>query len=146
MKVSGSLPYQGGRSADGPVITGFECGSVRPLELGSGGVQAVGSEPVTIHDYLRRRGTATMIGSVTLLFAMGLARTHLEAQLAWSAFVLGIIAIAGLNWRLYRTECPNCSKPIGYTAFWTYKGVLDGINKCPHCDIAFDNPMPNAGS
>jgi hypothetical protein len=86
-----------------------------------------------------------LIGSVTLLFAIGLARTHLEARLAWSFLVLGIIGIAVINWRLYRTPCPNCSKPIGATGFWTSRGVLDGVNKCPHCGIGFDREMPNAG-
>jgi hypothetical protein len=86
-----------------------------------------------------------MLGSITILFAMGLARNHLEPRLAWSFFVVGIVAIAWINWRLYRTACPNCAKPIGAIGFRTPTGVPDGANKCPHCSIRLDSEMPRAG-
>jgi len=97
---------------------------------------------MTIRSYLKRRWTATFVGCTTILFAVGLARTHLEPQAAWAAFVLGIASVGLLVANLYRTPCPNCSRPLGGTAFWINTGAVYDIFKCPHCDISLDKPMP----
>jgi hypothetical protein len=97
---------------------------------------------VTIRSYLKRRWTGTFLGCITILFAVGLARTHLEARVAWAAFVLGITGVALLVANLYRTPCPNCSRPLGGTAFWINTGAVYDIFKCPYCGISLDKQMP----
>jgi hypothetical protein len=97
---------------------------------------------VKIRSYLKRRWTGTFVGCVTILFTVGLARTHLEPPVAWGLFALGIASVAVLVANLYRTPCPNCSRPHGSTVFWINTGAVYDIFRCPHCDISLDKQMP----
>jgi hypothetical protein len=109
---------------------------------GSRGAKAIRCEPVTIRSYLKRRWTATFVSGMTIMFAVGIARTHLPTHIAWVALALGIAGVALLIRNLSRTPCPNCSRPMGSTAVWINRGTIDRINQCATCGISLDKQMP----
>ncbi|MEA3197398.1 MAG: hypothetical protein QOF32_1450, partial [Gammaproteobacteria bacterium] len=81
-----------------------------------------------------------MLGSIAIIFVIGVAMQSVPKNSVPSNLfgMLGIIAVAGINWNLYRTQCPNCSKPMGGTAFWIMRAQLGGMNNCPHCAVSLD--------
>jgi hypothetical protein len=97
---------------------------------------------VTIRSYLTRRWLRTWLGSMVVILALGVAmETVPKNSQLWNVLrALGIIVIAGLCWNLYRTRCPNCSKPMNSLVLF---GRLFTINKCPRCGISLDSQVPS---
>jgi hypothetical protein len=102
---------------------------------------------MTIRGYLQRRWIRSWLALIVLGAIFGISMEFVAKSGALWNFLRLFAAIVFIwtNWNLYRTPCPNCSKPLGTTAFFIVSGVGAMTYKCPHCGISLDKQMPGSG-
>jgi hypothetical protein len=110
------------------------------------GVQ-VGFPVVTIRQYLMRRCSRAVTGTIAFLVVAG-ALVSSGPRVFVIRFVLAVVitaVVAAAIWSLFEIPCPNCRKPMGRVGFWVANGRMERtVPRCPHCDVSVDEEVPGA--
>ena len=81
-------------------------------------------------------------GIIPVSGTCGLVHLPLGSMLLGSG-VLVLISLAILTAAMWRTRCPICKAAFGAKAR-AITGEHPTIDRCPHCGVNFDDPMPGA--
>ena len=99
---------------------------------------------MTIRGYLRRRAI-TAFCAIVVADAGGLALfstwpKNLFLLVIAEALIFASIPVYFIH--MYRTPCPRCLIPMGWTGVWIGGGKgFDTYTRCPHCGVSVDERM-----
>jgi hypothetical protein len=98
---------------------------------------------MTIRSYLTRRWVKSGLGFIVLAVTFGIASQYVtkSGALCGALRFGAAAAFVWMNWRLYRTACPNCVKPMGTVALFIVSGRGAMTYRCPKCGISLDKEL-----
>jgi hypothetical protein len=111
-----------------------------------GALAMVRFRAVTIRQYLMRRCSRVVGGTIAFLVAAG-ALVSCGPRAFAIRFALAVVmaaVVVAAVWSLFEIPCPGCRKPLGRVGFWVANGrMVKTAPRCPHCDVSIDGEVPN---